>query len=232
MSHDAHSQQYISQFGACSNFAYIATDRIAAPPAHASRCSSCTLQFANAKGWRALFTGLKPAVVATTASSGIYFTCYSMLRQAAVVSTRLLGHAARCCLRRITLQTSPMQSGSVMTWDDGHECRWHSFIRIARPERLSPPGRCLRCGLTVQCSCLPMPLRVRQAQQAVRQGRRSLPTDSKAEGISVGASIVIAAVAGWINVLLTNPIWVIHTQMQASAHVCVCELCIAAMLLH
>jgi hypothetical protein len=35
------------------------------------------------------------------------------------------------------------------------------------------------------------------------------------EAISVGASLVVAAVAGCTNVMLTLPIWVVITQMQA-----------------
>lgn len=43
--------------------------------------------FAREHSWRALFAGLKPAVAATAASQGIYFTVYSVLRQLAVVSS-------------------------------------------------------------------------------------------------------------------------------------------------
>lgn len=42
-------------------------------------------QYAQASGWRSLFSGLRPAILATAASQGIYFTVYSRLRQLAVV---------------------------------------------------------------------------------------------------------------------------------------------------
>jgi len=42
--------------------------------------------FCREHSWRALFAGLRPAVAATAASQGIYFTVYSVLRQMAVVS--------------------------------------------------------------------------------------------------------------------------------------------------
>lgn len=40
-----------------------------------------------------------------------------------------------------------------------------------------------------------------------------MPTAS----LSVGASLVVASLAGCINVVLTNPIWVLATRMQAGA---------------
>eukprot|EP00775_Hariotina_reticulata_P011406 gene11406-11554_t len=42
-----------------------------------------------------------------------------------------------------------------------------------------------------------------------------LQDGGKSVGISVGASMLVASVAGCVNVLLTNPIWVVITQMQA-----------------
>jgi hypothetical protein len=45
------------------------------------------MQYARSRGWRALFAGLKPSVIGTATSQGIYFYVYSWLRQMAVVST-------------------------------------------------------------------------------------------------------------------------------------------------
>lgn len=39
---------------------------------------------------------------------------------------------------------------------------------------------------------------------------------SRRQDIGVGASLLIAALAGCGNVLLTNPIWVVATRMQAA----------------
>jgi hypothetical protein len=46
--------------------------------------------FCREHSWRALFAGLRPAVAATAASQGIYFTVYSTLRQMAVVRGTVL----------------------------------------------------------------------------------------------------------------------------------------------
>lgn len=43
------------------------------------------IEFTRQHSWRALFAGLRPAVVATATSQGVYHTVYSMLRQMAVV---------------------------------------------------------------------------------------------------------------------------------------------------
>lgn len=95
--------------------------------------------FCREHSWRALFAGLRPAVGATAASQGIYFTCYSVLRQMAVA-------------RKLA---------------------------------------------------------------ALKQRQVQLPDGGKSVGISVGASMLVASLAGCVNVLLTNPIWVVITQMQA-----------------
>ena len=57
-----------------------------------------------------------------------------------------------------------------------------------------------------------------QARKAAREGAAgvaALADAGKSEGIGLGASLLVASVAGCINVLLTNPIWVVITQMQA-----------------
>lgn len=41
---------------------------------------------------------------------------------------------------------------------------------------------------------------------ALKQQQRHLPDGGKSVGISVGASMLVASVAGCVNVLLTNPI--------------------------
>lgn len=95
--------------------------------------------FCREHSWRTLFAGLRPAVAATAASQGIYFTVYSTLRQLAVA-------------RKLA---------------------------------------------------------------ALQQRHGTLADGGKSVGISVGASMLVASIAGCVNVLLTNPIWVVITQMQA-----------------
>lgn len=41
---------------------------------------------------------------------------------------------------------------------------------------------------------------------ALKQQQKHLPDGGKSVGISVGASMLVASVAGCVNVLLTNPI--------------------------
>ena len=42
------------------------------------------LQIVSQTGWTGLYKGLKPSLLGTTVSQGIYFYMYSILRQAAV----------------------------------------------------------------------------------------------------------------------------------------------------
>jgi hypothetical protein len=42
---------------------------------------------------------------------------------------------------------------------------------------------------------------------AMKQQAAHLPDGGKSVGISVGASMLVASLAGCVNVLLTNPIW-------------------------
>lgn len=52
-------------------------------------------QHSREKGWRSLYAGLKPSVVATATSQGIYFYVYSMLRGWAVVGVEVLWEGGR-----------------------------------------------------------------------------------------------------------------------------------------
>lgn len=57
-------------------------------------------QHSRDKGWRSLYAGLKPSVVATATSQGIYFYVYSLLRGWAVVRLGDEGDRVRglgCC---------------------------------------------------------------------------------------------------------------------------------------
>ena len=49
---------------------------------------------------------------------------------------------------------------------------------------------------------------------------------TKSEDIGVGGSLLVAALAGAGNVLLTTPIWTISTRMQVSHCVYVCAICV------
>jgi len=53
------------------------------------------------------------------------------------------------------------------------------------------------------------------AQRMQRQGRTAPSSPSRSSDISVLESILVASVAGCVNVLLTNPAWVVATRMQA-----------------
>lgn len=99
------------------------------------------VEHTRSKGWKALFAGLKPAVVATAASQGIYFYIYSILRQIAVAH--------------------------------------------------------------------------KKSGQRARSDPKSINSSVRDEDISVTASMLVAGLAGCANVLATNPIWVVITQMQA-----------------
>ncbi len=46
-----------------------------------------------------------------------------------------------------------------------------------------------------------------QRQQGKLQQYQTADDGGKSVGISVGASMIVASVAGLVNVLLTNPIW-------------------------
>ncbi|KIY93763.1 hypothetical protein MNEG_14199 [Monoraphidium neglectum] len=98
------------------------------------------------KGWRSLYAGLKPSVVATATSQGIYFYVYSLLRGWAV-SAQLAAARRQQRQRR----------------------------RRAREE-----------GLQL----------LADAEAA----------DAHSAAIGVGASLLVAAAAGCINVVLTIPI--------------------------
>ncbi|KAG2494995.1 hypothetical protein HYH03_006928 [Edaphochlamys debaryana] len=59
---------------------------------------------------------------------------------------------------------------------------------------------------------------LRQAVVARQQGSSPLPpgASSRTQAISVGASLLVAGLAGCGNVLVTNPVWVVSTQLQAA----------------
>jgi hypothetical protein len=148
--------------------------------------------------WRALFAGLRPAVGATAASQGIYFTCYSVLRQMAVVSVWALSFntvlhtpLTSCIGRRCSLPAPAV-----------------NFVRCA-------PSLC-----AVLCWV--------QARKlaALKQRQAQLPDGGKSVGISVGASMLVASLAGCVNVLLTNPI------CECSRAVCDHHLCCSSSCAH
>lgn len=56
-----------------------------------------------------------------------------------------------------------------------------------------------------------------QKRQLRRSAKRPGVVASKSVDIGVGASIAVAMAAGCANVALTNPIWEVQTQMQASS---------------
>ncbi|GBF90522.1 peroxisomal nicotinamide adenine dinucleotide carrier protein [Raphidocelis subcapitata] len=102
------------------------------------------------RGWRSLYAGLKPSVVATAASQGVYFYFYSMLRG------------------------------------------WAVSARVASLRRQ------------------------RRAARAMGAAPPEPDADAHSGAIGVGASLLVAAAAGCINVCLTIPMWVVITQMQAA----------------
>ena len=99
-------------------------------------------------GWRSLFAGLRPSLLGTAVSQGVYFYLYSLLRDAAVARAAASAAAS------------------------------------ARARGVRPP--------------------------------RALTASGTPPPLSVGASLAVAFFAGCGNVLLTNPIWVVATRMQAA----------------
>ena len=66
-----------------------------------------------------------------------------------------------------------------------------------RARRLTPASLHTACTVTSLQAC---------KLAALKQQQRHLPDGGKSVGISVGASMLVASVAGCVNVLLTNPI--------------------------
>lgn len=90
------------------------------------------------KGWKSLFTGLKPNLFATAISQGVYFYLYSALRQGIV------------------------------------------------------------------------------EYQYRKAGGKGSPGSGRTADIGVLGSTIVAGLAGCANVLITNPVWVVASQMQAA----------------
>lgn len=108
-------------------------------------------ELVSSRGWTALYAGLRPSLLGTAVSQGVYFYLYSLLRDAAVARAAAAAAAA------------------------------------ARARGVKPP-------------------------RAGGAGGGGAPPP-----LSVGASLLVAFLAGCGNVLLTNPIWVVATRMQAAA---------------
>lgn len=64
----------------------------------------------------------------------------------------------------------------------------------------------IACMMCVVCACRVCPPQARKLA-ALKQRQAHLPDGGKSVGISVGASMLVASVAGCVNVMLTNPIW-------------------------
>jgi adenine nucleotide transporter 17 len=112
-------------------------------------------------GWSSLYAGLRPALLGTALSQGVYFYLYQQLRE--VAGGRAAAAAAAA-----------------------------AAVAAARRARAGLPP-------------LPPP---------------PLPGVSSRADLSPSASLIIAALAGCGNVLLTCPIWVVATRMQADRRGC------------
>ena len=67
-------------------------------------------------GWTGLYRGLKPSLLGTTVSQGIYFYLYSLLRQAAVRHEQKQGRGKN------GQHLTPPTVNNVTRWRHGHEC--------------------------------------------------------------------------------------------------------------
>lgn len=59
--------------------------------------------------------------------------------------------------------------------------------------------------------------RRKAAQSPAAAATSGAPAASKPPDLGFGGSLIVASLAGCINVLATTPIWIVATQMQASA---------------
>jgi len=118
-----------------------------------------------ARGWGGLYAGLKPSLLGTAVSQGVFFYLYSALRDIAI------GHATTRMIERAS-------SAAALK---------------AKSRNATSPG-----------------VAAAAAAAAVAAARQPA-------ALGVPASLLVAALAGCGNVLLTNPIWVVATRMQASA---------------
>ena len=119
-----------------------------------------------ARGWAGLYAGLKPSLLGTAVSQGVFFYLYSALRDIAI------GHATTRMIERASAGAAAKAKSRGAT----------------------------AAGVAAAASAAA----IAAAQQP-------------ATTLSVPSSLLVAALAGCGNVLLTNPIWVVATRMQASA---------------
>lgn len=119
-----------------------------------------------ARGWAGLYAGLRPSLLGTAVSQGVFFFLYSSLRDAAIGRT-----TARAIERASAGAASSARSRGATA-----------------------------AGVAAAAAAA--------AVAAARQPPAAL---------SVPSSLLVAALAGCGNVLLTNPIWVVATRMQAAA---------------
>lgn len=118
-----------------------------------------------ARGWAGLYAGLKPSLLGTAVSQGVFFYLYSALRDIAI------GHSTTRAIERAS-------AGAASN---------------ARSRGATAAG-----------------VAAAAAAAAVAAARQPA-------ALSVPSSLLVAALAGCGNVLLTNPIWVVATRMQAAA---------------
>jgi len=125
-------------------------------PAPAGRTSSTIADLArivSTHGWTGLYAGLRPALLGTALSQGVYFYLYQQLREAA------LGRAAASAAGVAALAAAR---------------RARAGLPALPPAAFAPPA-----------------------------------------DLAPGAALLVASLAGAGNVLLTCPIWVVATRMQA-----------------
>lgn len=89
------------------------------------------VHFAREHSWRALFAGLRPAVVATATSQGVYHAVYSALRQLAVVRQRSL----RCTLHQQPLHAVVAYSAAHHTTTSAADSHRHCCFTQMRSIR-------------------------------------------------------------------------------------------------
>jgi hypothetical protein len=111
----------------------------------------------------------------------------------------------RCCVQLLFATGRPCASASLAVHHQvpGAACASTAVPRLHRVQHHRPCAQA----------------RAKRRRGGVERAAGAVPlpqSDGKSEDIGVAASLVVASIAGCANVLLTNPVWVVVTQMQAS----------------
>ena len=130
-------------------------------------------EIVSTRGWTGLYAGLRPALLGTTVSQGVWVGEGGVVR-------RFRARGGRRGIAHVSLSRVSSPPPGVYFY-------LYSLLRDAAVRRAA-------------------------ARPGARKGAAGAPPP-----LSVPASLAVAFLAGCGNVLLTNPIWIIATRMQAAA---------------